>query len=453
LNFLDVYKNNIEALYFPIPSQYLGSGRDIPQKSTYPDEIPKLIKKCSSLNIKSQLLLNATCEGKAGLEKNFFSKIISYIQKLKSLGLKSVIVTNPVYIGKIKKRVKGITIESSVNCYVKTVEHALYLKGLGVDVLTIDRDINRNIPLIKEIKDKTDLKIRMILNEGCLRNCPFRNIHYNYISHSSFNSDSLIDNVYPIEFSAKIYLNNPVKVFNVPFVPPDALKYYINLVDYYKLSTRVLPISKIESCLRAYIHQNFNGNLLEILDGPCLSCLDFVNYDVLKKNNFFKTMLKCNNNCNECNYCYRLINKSVITNSYFLDPSHRVKIKESEKAVKLYTRILKTFPFDGHIYLGLARAYFNLKNYKEAIKKAKKVIGLNYKDRNAHLLLGICYKKTKEYKKAIKELKKAEKITPDESQINFSLTNCYRKIGQIEQANKELDKGVIKLKKSKQTSS
>lgn len=94
LDLLGVYKDNIEALYFPIPNQYLGSGRDIPQPKGYKNEIPKIIKRCSSLNITSQLLLNATCEG--------------------------------------------------------------------------DRDINRNISLIKEIKNKTNLKIRIMLNEGCM---------------------------------------------------------------------------------------------------------------------------------------------------------------------------------------------------------------------------------------------------------------------------------------------
>ena len=69
LDILDIYKNNIDALYFPIPGKYLGSGRHILQKRNYLNEIPKIVKKCNLLNIKSQLLLNATCEGEKGLEK------------------------------------------------------------------------------------------------------------------------------------------------------------------------------------------------------------------------------------------------------------------------------------------------------------------------------------------------------------------------------------------------
>jgi len=472
LDLLDVYKDNIEALYFPIPNQYLGSGRHIPQKSSYPNEIPELIKKCTLLNIKSQLLLNATCEGGKGLEKKFFSKIINYIQKLKSLGLKSVIVKNPVYISEIKKQIKEIDIESSVNCYVKTVEHALYLKDLGVDILTIDRDINRNIPLIKKIKNKTGLKIRIMLNEGCLRNCPFRNMHYNYLSHHVSNSDRLVDNIFPDKFCIKIYLKNPAKVFNVPFIPPEALIYYSQIGDYYKLSTRVFSTSRIESCLKAYINQDLNGDLLEILDSPGLSCFNFINYDVLKKNNFFKKMIKCDNNCNECNYCNKLMKEAVVINSDFLK-GHE-KIEEDKKAIKMYKNILKISQNKISIYLKLSKAYFNLKKYEEAIKEANKVIELAPKEIAGYLLLGSHYEQIKRNNEAIEVYKKALKVFPPEgniylglgrayfhlkkykgsiknitkvielncegSNIHFLLGSCYERIGQYKKAVKELKK-------------
>jgi|GEM_PF-881711 len=452
LNLLDVYKDNIESLYFPIPRQYLGSGRHILQKNSYSNEIPEIIKKCNLLNIRPQLLLNATCEGESGLEKKIFSKIIDYIQKLKSLGLRSVIVTNPVYISEIKEQIKEIEVESSVNCYVKTVEHALYLKDLGVDILVIDRDINRNISLIKKIKNKTGLKIKIMLNEGCLRNCPFRNMHYNFIAHTKLKlKTEMISGIFFEKWCMKILSQNPAKIFSIPFIPPDALKYYIQFVDYFKISSRDSSTSIIEFRLKAYINQNFNGNLLSLLDcsglGPYFKYIDS---KVLNEGNFFKKMLECTGNCNECNYCSKLVNEAVITDSYFLGSTHPIRIKESEKAVKLYRRILKIFPNEGAIYLGLARAYFVLNHYEEAIKTANKVIELDYKEGSIHFLLGYCYERTKQYKKAINELKKAKKISPEKAQVSFSLSNCYRNIGQIEQANKELQKWFFKFKKSKQ---
>jgi hypothetical protein len=48
---------------------------------------------------------------------------------------------------------------------LKTVEQALYFKKIGIDILTIDRDINRDLKLIEQIKKKTGLKIQLMLNE------------------------------------------------------------------------------------------------------------------------------------------------------------------------------------------------------------------------------------------------------------------------------------------------
>ncbi|MCX5694736.1 MAG: U32 family peptidase [Candidatus Omnitrophica bacterium] len=400
LDLLDAYKDNIEAFYFPIPRQYVGSGRHSSQKSSYLNEIPKIIKKCNLLNIKSQLLLNATCEGKDGLESDFFSKIISYIQKLKKIGLKSVVVSNPVYICAIKEQIKGMEVESSVNCYVKTVEHALYLKDLGVDVLTVDRDINRDTSLIKKIKDKTGLKIKIMLNEGCLRNCPFRNMHYNFLSHNTQSPNKLIDDIFYDRFCIKIYLKYPAKVFSVPFIPPEALPYYAQIADYYKLSTRFFPTSKIETCLKAYIHQDFNGDLLEILDCPGLIYFDFINYDVLKKNNFFERITKCNSECNKCNYCDKLKENAVVINSTFLKNSE--KIRENKKAIKIYKSGLRFAQDKVSIYLKLSIAFANLGRYKKAIAAADKAIKLNPKEIAAYALLGSYYKKTKSNNEALK---------------------------------------------------
>lgn len=441
LDLLDVYKDNIEALYFPIPYQYSGSGRHISQKSNYINEIPKLIKKCNSLNIKSQLLLNATCEGKRGLEKNFFSRIINYLQKLKNLGLKSVIVTNPVYISEIKEQIKGIEIESSVNCYVKTVEQALYLRDLGVDILTIDRDINRNIPLIKEIRNKTGLKIRILLNEGCLRNCPFRKMHYNFIAHTRLKSKAKkIGGIFFERWGAKIFSKNPAKVFSIPFIPPDALKYYLPFVDYFKISGRDNPTSSIEFFLKAYINQDFKGNLLKILDSPCASYFAFIDYGALLKNNFFEKMIKCNSNCNECNYCNKLMKEAVVLNSDFL--KGRQKAKEDKKAVNIYKRALGTSQDKISIYSMLSRAYFNLKKYEQAIKQANKVIELAPREIASYHLLGLYYEQSKRRKDTLKLYKKAVEIFPTEGSIYLGLARAYFSLKRYQEAIKLADKAI-----------
>lgn len=437
LDLLDVYKDNIEALYFPIPERYLGTGRHIPQPKDYLNQVPKIITKCNSLNITSQLLLNATCEGKHGLSKSFFNKLISYIKKLKDTGLKSVVVVNPVYISKIKKEVSDIVIESSVNCYVKTVEQAVYLKDLGVDILCIDRDINRNIALIKEIKNKTGLKIRIMLNEGCLRNCPFRVMHYNYLSHRD-EAKRTISGIFPDRFCIEIYLNNPAKAFSIPFIPPDALRYYIPFADFYKLSTRAFPTDRIELCLKAYINQKVNGNLLKILDCPGLSYFEYIDYNILKKNRFFEKMLNCNGACAQCGFCDYLLRKATVIERRFLKKENK---GEERKTIRIYRNALKdTSPDKASIYAGLSRAHFNLKEYKDAIKLARKVIELSPREVNSYILLGSYYEKMEKGVQALGLYRRALNVFPSEGPLYLGLARVYFLLKKFRRAIKAINK-------------
>lgn len=433
LNILEKYKDNIDALYFPIPRRYLGSGRVLPQKINYANEIPLLIKKCKSLNIKSQLLLNATNAGNKGLEQKFLFRVIDYIQKLRNLGLDSVIIANPLYIGEVKKQVKGITVESSINCYVKTVEHALYLKDMGVDILTIDRDINRSMPLIKEIKTRTGLKIKLLLNEGCLRNCPFRKIHFDYLANSTklYTKTKMIGGFFTLRWCAEIFIKNPAKIFSIPFILPDALKYYTQFVDFFKISTRGFPTSLIEFCLKSYISQNFNGNLLLLLDNPRLRpYIRYIDTGYLNESDFTKKMFECAMNCDECNYCDKLVDEALITDSYFLEKSHPIRIEESKGAIKTYNRILKTHFVEDvtYIYADLARAHFILKHYKEyeeAIREANRLIDLMPHKIDAYLMLGFYYEQANMANEALKLYKEVLKAFPFSYVIVSRLLRIY----------------------------
>jgi tetratricopeptide (TPR) repeat protein len=442
LDLLDIYKANIEALYFPIPEYYLGTGRQIPQSKGYINQIPRIIAKCNSLNITPQLLLNATYEGKLGLTEAFFKNVLNYIKRLKDAGLKSLVITNPIYISRIRKEISDIRIESSVNCYVKTVEHALYLKDLGVDVLTIDRDINRNIPLIKEIKDKTGLKIRMMLNEGCLSNCPYRIGHYNYLSTRCKLPKKPIENVFMGIFCIEVYLKNPLKLFRIPFIPPDALDHYGQFIDYYKLSTRVFPTPRINLCLKAYIDKHFNGNLLTILDSPGLSYFEYVDYDMLTKSNFFEKMLPCNLKCDECGYCNALFKKAVLINRNTLNKRNK---EEEKKVIRLYKKDLKTSFISGNRaqdYAKIGEAYFKLNRYRQAIKNIRRALKLNYQGSGAYSILGFCYENLENYTQAIKALRKEEKINPKDRSVNLALARCYRAIGATALFEKEINKSI-----------
>jgi len=452
--FLKKHKNAIEAFYFPIPQGYGGSGRHRNEPPLYPKQIPALLKTCRTLGIKSQLLFNATCEGRHGFRKSVFNNVAAYIQELKDQGLDAVVLANPVYMSALKKKMPDLIIESSVNCYVRSVEHAMHLRDMGVDVVTVDRDINRDIDLIKKIKHATGLKIRLMLNEGCLGHCPYRVSHYNYISHKGIPRASCMEGVFLDAFCISLYVKNPLKVFRIPFVPPEALSYYKGCADFYKLSTRVFTTQRIAACLDAYRKEYFNGNLLDILDCPGLSFFDYIDYAVLKKNKFFEKMQKCDMPCNGCRYCGDLFRQAVVIKTKYLKENTET---EQRRTIRIFMNALKR-PLDNdtrlQAFLRIGQAYVALRNFKDAIRFISKSLPLRYRGdagyslvepfsmkaganektikAQRYFLLGICYQALGYYIKAIRFLRKAEASSAGEGSIKTRLVECIHAFGNRE---------------------
>jgi len=307
---LEKYKNNISTVYFGAPSHIWPSWRAIIQDDDYENQIQKLITKCSEYWIWTILTFNATTEWTKTGDKEHMLNLIKYIKRLHKDWLKSVSLTNLLYVRFIKKAIPEIEIYSSVNCYLKNVEQALYFKKLWVDILTIDRDINRDVKLIKMIKEKSWLKIQLMLNEWCIRNCPFRNTHFNIIAN---NIENNLENKKSWKYNlverfscTPMLAENKRIIFRMPIIRPEDLYYFDGLVDFYKLVTRWLSTKKINTFLKAYTDWFYHWNLLDIIDMSIIDYqlyVDYIDNDKLTRFWFFEDLQSCPWDCDTCTNC------------------------------------------------------------------------------------------------------------------------------------------------------
>lgn len=312
---IDKYKDNISSIYFALPLKFWTSWRHLVQEKNYEKNIFELIQKCKKYWIETILVVNATCEWENTWDKEYLKKIIKYLKKLLKLWLKSISLTNLLYVKFIKKSIPELIIYSSVNCYVKTLEHAMFLKKIWVDIITIDRDINRDLPLIKKIKEKTGLPIQILLNEWCIRNCPFRQTHFNIISHqledNEINKQSWRYNLIERFSCYPLLVENKKMIFRVPFIRPEDLHYYDWICDIFKLTTRDNPIEEIELMLSSYIKWYYHWNLFDIIPSCIWNREDIVksiNNDKLTELDFFNDIKKCPWDCDSCNNCDKYFN-------------------------------------------------------------------------------------------------------------------------------------------------
>ncbi len=300
---IEKYNENISSVYFPLPSYLWSVWRAIWQEDNYLINIIKLIKICSKYWIDTILLLNWWCEWENTWKKTYILKIINFMKWLVKEWLTSVSISNLVYVPIIKKIFTNISIYSSVNCTLDSIEKALYFKDIWIDVLTLYRDINRNFDLIKSIKEKSGLKTQILLNESCVRWCLYYDTHSNIQTHDIDSEDNLIQKYW----CSRFFLENKKHFFRIPFIRPEDIYRYKWIVDYFKLSTRGLSPIDIWLMLDAYIEEKYEWNLLDILD---IYQDDFIRKYIwkidnikLEKLNFFDKIKTCPWDCFSCNIC------------------------------------------------------------------------------------------------------------------------------------------------------
>ncbi len=307
LNLVNKYKDNISTVYFPMFHKVIWSWRSITEKTKtikdYYDKVIKLIKLCNSYWIETDLLLNSVCDWINTWNIEFIEKIITLIKPLYKVWLTTITLTDLSYIEKIKKEFPKIIICNSLNIkWVETLEEAKNLKNLGIDILTIDTNINYDLILMKKIKEKTWLKIKIFINNSCMSNCPFDTQHANLAAHFCEPDERIWE-----KWACwKIFKKNRRKFFRVPFIRPEDLKNYY-FVDYFKLSTRDRDTEFIDMLLKVYISESYDWNFLDILEVVFSDISDnklaYIDNKKLWKLGFFEDMIKCQKDCDVCSNC------------------------------------------------------------------------------------------------------------------------------------------------------
>ncbi len=297
-------KNKIDEIYFSDPAIY-GSGRI--KSISNATGIINLIRKN---NIKPNLIMNSTCEGAEAYDHNTIDQLIKSIGRLhRQYGLDSVTIANPLIIQTIKNRFPKIQITASVLGEIDSVQRAMFYDKLGADVIVPDRDINRDIKKLKEIKEAINGELRIMVNEGCMYRCPYRLFHFNYISHLSkenkIHAEHFFSNCHLID---KI---DPAQVFKSNWIRPEDTVKYRKITTLFKISGRTRDKEWIQNAAKAYLQESYDGNILDLMDSNLHSFKKRFNAYISNKElqEFHSHVTSCDKNCHRCTYCESTANK------------------------------------------------------------------------------------------------------------------------------------------------
>ncbi|NLD37302.1 MAG: hypothetical protein GX654_10580 [Desulfatiglans sp.] len=309
--------NRIREIYLSGPQEFAGSGR-ISKAQTF-DDFSDVVKRVHDEGIRVNLLMNSVCEGADWYSSGMLNSTIAYLKRVFEVcHVEAITIANPMYIREIRRHFPEIEICASVLADIDCIDKAMIYKKAGADSFTPDVNINRNLRLLKRIKEKTALEIKLMVNEGCLFKCPFRKFHFNYISHRSRNpgaeGNRPEDNVFSLN-CIQVSKSDPSQLIKSGWIRPEDLEEYGDISIFFKLVGRTSSRNMILRTLKAYMGQSWDGDLLELMAGNLYSCgisnLLYLDNRGLDNEGFFEKVTSCDHECIDCNYCNELAGKLI----------------------------------------------------------------------------------------------------------------------------------------------
>lgn len=184
-------------------------------------------------------VMNATCGGNRELSEEGRWQVLQRCQWLCELGASGVTVANPYLIELIAESFPELEVHVSVLASVDSPRKAAFYRDLGVTGIYLAPEVNRDFRRLRAIRRAVDCRLSVLVNEGCLLQCPLTQYHANVISHSG----ESIAGRYHVDYCyfkcSQLKAATPAEYLQTPWIRPEDLERYEELgVDYAKLAGR-----------------------------------------------------------------------------------------------------------------------------------------------------------------------------------------------------------------------
>lgn len=376
LNFKEK-QNQITEVYGSLPFSFLGSARspDCVPKTNW-ETLKKTVGEFHQNNINFNYLINSPCLGNKEFTVEGRKEIFLFLEKLTECQVDILTITIPFLITLVKKNFPNFKVNTSVICYLDSVDKAKYYESLNVDRITLDLDINRNFSLIKKIKKAVKIPLEVLVNSSCIYNCALKYYHYNLEGHFSQDENyQPLANDFCKDSCMQMLLENPFKFIASPWIRPEDISFYNELgINYFKIVGREYKKNILLFITQNYIQENYFGNLLALL-GAYQEPTFFrkplsIFIDNKKLNNFIdffkKENFPCGEGCSACGYCEN-ISKEVL----------QINPQVKGQAVKLYQQdknnsLNNTVNFKPNGFKSkFLQQYYKIKRYYDYLKSGQ----------------------------------------------------------------------------------
>lgn len=198
-----------------------------------------------------------------------------------------------------------------VKIYISTIAGVLNAEQLEkfIDIrpnrVIPHHDVNRNFHDLEKMIKKAcewDVEIELMLTESCLRRCPNRKVHYEYLGGKG--NDAPFHTVCNTK-----KLTYPLELLKANVIRPEDMGFYGEMgVRYFKVTGRSKPAAWLPEVTRAYLNRKYEGNLIRLLGiDPSLKAEDWLYINNPALDGFLEDFPRTGSEADEDTYCNKWI--------------------------------------------------------------------------------------------------------------------------------------------------
>ncbi len=258
----------VKSVFGALPNTPVSGGRSsLVIKSLTDKDVKDYIKKVHEKGWNFSYNINTSCTGNKELTADGYKKIRQYFDWICDLGVDSVTVAIPNLLNIIKKYYSHLTVKISTFQKINSVSMAKHYEDMGADAIMLSEHVNRDIKLIKSLRENLKCKLVLLANTGCIYGCPNMFAHANSIAHSGANStvSTVFTESYVADCSFK-RIKNIDEIAKIRWIRPEDINYYENIgIDMLKIIDRHSSTEALGERMKAYNDRCYDGNLLNLL--------------------------------------------------------------------------------------------------------------------------------------------------------------------------------------------
>lgn len=243
-----------------------------------PEELRGYVGECRRHGVEFNCLLNANCMSGADLTASGQRRLHAWLERLADIGIRRITVAIPTVIDYVSCHFPEMEIWVSIVTGLDSARKIrIFVRNRNLSGIYLHENLYRNLPeLEKAVLACQDFGIEpgMIVNQLCDPDCPYRQYHYDLVSHYGTESEKPHLGRYGAWCKLQ-RLENPRSMLALPWVRPNDLHRYIDIgVRKFKVAGRDLIKfgADFGKVVQAYNAPDFRGSLSDLLF--CYSSVD-----------------------------------------------------------------------------------------------------------------------------------------------------------------------------------